>query len=106
MENKVEILVAGTQQKILETVLRLLNTNVSWNATGVSSVEDALEQCRAKNYHVFLLGAGFTTPQEQELTVKLSALYPRIQVVPHYGGGSGLLFAEIYLALGTINQAQ
>lgn len=106
MEKKVEILVAGTNQKILETVLRLLNTNKDWNATGVSSVKAAIDLCKTKPYQLLLIGAGLTDPEEEELTVKVKLIHAGIHIIPHYGGGSGLLFAEIYLALGTMNQAQ
>lgn len=107
MEGQLEILVIGTHDKILETVLRLLNKQDNWSATGVSSVAEALEVCPQKPYEVFLIGAGLTDEQEQELKVKVKLIHPEIHVIQHYGGGSGLLYAEIYLALGgTRNQAQ
>ena len=101
-----EILVIGTNPPILATVLRLLNTNVSWKATGVSTPEEALKKCRELNYQVFLIGAGLTEAEEAELSAQIKEIHPGIHIIPHYGGGSGLLFAEIYLALGTTNQAQ
>ncbi|HEY0175336.1 MAG TPA: hypothetical protein VGC08_03095 [Pedobacter sp.] len=104
MEAKTEILVVGTNQKILETVLRLLNTHVLWNATGVSSPEEAIARCKETAYEVFLIGAGLTDEQEAGLSIEIKRIHPAIHVIPHYGGGSGLLFAEIYLALGTTNQ--
>ena len=106
MEHKIEILVAGTNDKILATIVRLLNKNKDWNATGVSSVVAAVDSCREKLYHVVLIGAGLTDQQEKELAIEVRQSNPEIHVIPHYGGGSGLLFAELYLALGTINQAQ
>lgn len=108
MKDKTEILVVGTNEPILATVLRLLGKNDDWNATGVSSVEEAVEQCGDTVFDVLLIGAGLTDGQEAELSKRVQEIYPQIHVVPHYGGGSGLLFAEIYLALagGTKNQAQ
>lgn len=105
MENITEILVIGTNDKILETVLRLLNKNVLWNATGVSTADEAIAKCRELNYTVFLIGAGLNDAEEARATAEIKALQPGIHVIPHYGGGSGLLYAEIYLALGTSNQA-
>lgn len=106
METKTEILVIGTHEKILATVLRLLNTNLSWNATGVSNPEEAIAKCRDMNYQVFLLGAGLSDADEARVTSEIKAIHPAIHVIPHFGGGSGLLFAEIFLALGIRNQAQ
>jgi len=106
MEAKTEILVIGTNAPILATVLRLLNTNVLWNATGVSSPEEAISKSKGTNYSVFLIGAGLTDAEEAGLSAEIKLIRPSIHVIPHYGGGSGLLFAEIYLALGTSNQAQ
>jgi DNA-binding NtrC family response regulator len=108
MEKKIEILVIGTNAPILATVLRLLNTNENWNATGCSAIEEVIEACDNKPYDVLLIGAGLTDGEEAILTQRVLQIYPSIKVIPHYGGGSGLLFAEIYLALagGTKNQAQ
>lgn len=101
METKTEILVVGTHDQILATVLRLLNTNSSWSATGVSGVHEAIAACKSKAYKVLLIGAGLKDIEEEELTAHILEIYPEIHVIPHYGGGSGLLFAEIYLALGS-----
>lgn len=106
METQTEILVIGRNEKILQVVLRLLNTNVLWKATGVSTPEDAIAKCKEKPYRVFLIGAGLTDAEEVQLSADIRNIYPAIHIIPHYGGGSGLLFAEIYLALGTMNQAQ
>ena len=106
MESKTEILVVGTNEKILQVVLRLLRTNDSWTATGVSGVDEVLSNCREMTYDVLLIGAGLTDDEEEQLSTEVQHIRPAIKVIKHYGGGSGLLFAEIYLALGTRNQAQ
>lgn len=100
MDKETEILVIGTNQPILETVLRLLNANEAWNATGVNTVEQVLQACAVKEYQVLLLGAGLTEQEEALLDSAVKEIFPDIHVIAHYGGGSGLLFAEIYLALG------
>ena len=100
MEAETEILVIGTNQPILETVLRLLNANEAWNATGVNTVEEVLQACAVKEYQVLLLGAGLSSQEEVLLRSTVKEMLPDIHVIAHYGGGSGLLFAEIYLALG------
>ena len=105
MAKKTEILVIGTNEKIRETVLRLLNTNSMWQAMGVGTVEEAVAKCMETTYEVLLIGAGLTDELETLLITEIKAIQPSIQIIPHYGGGSGLLFAEIYLALGTNNEA-
>ena len=100
MKAETEILVIGTNQPILETVLRLLNANETWNATGVNTVEEVLQACAVKEYQVLLLGAGLSSQEEVLLSSTVKEMLPDIHVIAHYGGGSGLLFAEIYLALG------
>lgn len=105
MDSQLEILVIGTNEKILQTVLRLLNTNVNWKASGVLNPEEALKKCRELNYHVFLIGAGLSDEDESRLSAQIKEIHPAIHIIPHYGGGSGLLFAEIYLALGMTNNA-
>lgn len=94
-----EILVVCTHEKILATVLRLLNTKAEWTASGVTSAEEVLPKCSEKEYQVLLLGAGLRDDIEQELTAAVKLAYPLMHIIPHYGGGSGLLFAEIYVAL-------
>lgn len=108
MEAKTQILVIGTHDDIRATVLRLLNTNEAWNAIGVAGIKEAINECAEKDYAVLLIGAGLSDGEEAELTEHIKNTYPDIHVIPHYGGGSGLLFAEIYLALGggTKNHAQ
>lgn len=108
MEAKTEILVVGTNAPILATVLRLVNSNEEWHATGVSGAAEAIAACESNSYAVFLIGAGLTDQEEADLTAAVLKINPSIHVIPHYGGGSGLLFAEIYLALasGTENNDQ
>jgi hypothetical protein len=46
---------------------------------------------------LILIGAGITENDEKELRKKLKK--QNTPIVNHYGGGSGLLYAEIYQAL-------
>jgi hypothetical protein len=50
---------------------------------------------------VLLIGAGLTAAEELNLTARAKEIHPAIHVIQHYGGGSGLLSAEIYLALAS-----
>lgn len=106
MKEKAEILVIGTNQKILATINRLLQNNELWNSTVVSDAADAVEECYRTHFDLLLIGAGLSDEDELKLAFKVKEVQPDISIVPHYGGGSGLLFAEIYLALGIKKNAQ
>jgi len=99
MQAQTEILVIGTNDVILKTIVRLVNNNILWNATGVSSVSEALSRCKKNHYQVLLIGAGLSEEEEASVRREVSENYPDIRIMLHYGGGSGLLSAEIYLAL-------
>jgi hypothetical protein len=91
---KIEILVIGKNPEIMKIILRLVNSKPEWNGSTAFSVAEAIEKGNSTHFNVVLLGAGL---DEQEVTdVREHFTVPVIQ---HYGGGSGLLYAEIYRAL-------
>jgi len=96
---KPEILVIATHPDILKTILRLLNNHDNWSGTGVATIAEAIEIFPTKDFNVVLLGAGLSEAEEQQLRTSFSALKPGIPCIAHYGGGSGLLYAEVLQAL-------
>ena len=95
---KIEILAICTHEGILQTIKRLINNNELWNSTGAPNIQTAAELVDTNNFDLILLGSGLTAAEEQELESVLAA-HKNIPVIKHYGGGSGLLFGEIYHAL-------
>jgi DNA-binding response OmpR family regulator len=95
----IEILVIGRNIEILQTVVSLVNNNQDWNATGVSSDDEAISAFNKQTFKMVLLGGGIEKESEIELCKTFRAQHPGIIIVQHYGGGSGLLTAEIYEAL-------
>ncbi len=95
---KIEILAICTHEGILQTINRLINNNELWNSTGAIDINEAKELADTKDFDLILIGSGLTAAEEQELESILAA-HKNIPVVKHYGGGSGLLFGEIYQAL-------
>ena len=95
-----KILVIGTNKPIMETIARLIDQNEKWLATTALNLNDALALCYAKDFGLVLIGAGINEDQEEVIKLHLDTIGLKIPVVKHYGGGSGLLFAEIYQALG------
>jgi hypothetical protein len=94
-----EILVIGRHPEILQTVIRLVNNNPEWNATGVTTDDEAVLTFGLHPFKMVLLGGGIEKESEDRLCAAFKALNPDIIIVQHYGGGSGLLTAEIYQAL-------
>jgi len=97
--SKIEILVIGRHPEILQTVLRLVNNNSGWNATGAGTDDEAIAAFNARAFKLVLLGGGIEKESEVMLFALFKAQRPGIIIVQHYGGGSGLLSAEIYEAL-------
>lgn len=96
----IKILVVGKHAEIMQTILRLINNKPEWTGVAALTKHEAIAAFTEHSIKVVLLGAG--TPQEEtdELCQFFKAHNPSVPVVEHYGGGSGLLYAEIYGALG------
>jgi hypothetical protein len=97
--SKLQILTIGRHPEILQTVVRLVNNNPDWNCTGVMTDEEAIAAFTAHRFDLVLLGGGIEKPSEEKLCATFKAHHPDIIIIQHYGGGSGLLVAEIYEGL-------
>ena len=97
--NKIQILVIGRDADILQTVVRLVNKNDNWNATGTSEDEAAIELFHHHYYDLVLLGGGIANDSELKLRTIFTHQNPNIKIIQHWGGGSGLLENEIRSAL-------
>ena len=97
--SKTEILVICRHKEILQTVVRLVNNNPEWNATGAVTDDEALVAFDSLPFKLVLLGSGIEKKSEDGLCETFRAKKHDIIIVQHYGGGSGLLAAEIYQGL-------
>jgi PleD family two-component response regulator len=97
--NQIQILVIGRHPEILQTVVRLVNNNAAWNATGCITDDEAINAFNTQQFTLVLLGGGIEEESENKLCAYFRANTPSIKIVQHYGGGSGLLSAEIFEAL-------
>jgi DNA-binding NtrC family response regulator len=97
---KTEILIIGTNKSIMETIARLIDKEEKWLTTIALSVEKALAFCQTKDFSLALICAGLSKDEENQLSLGLKQLKADLPIVKHYGGGSGLLYAEIYQAIG------
>lgn len=93
---KISILAVGKDEKIMATILRLINQNSQWQGDIALSSATARALLLSANYNLILLGSG---SDEGEIRLILKNLGQNIPVVLHYGGGSGLLLCEINEAL-------
>ncbi|WP_183566725.1 hypothetical protein [Mucilaginibacter sp. SP1R1] len=98
--SQTQILVIGRHPEILQTVVRLVNNNPSWNATGCLTDQEAIASFDKQEFALVLLGGGIEEESEDALCRYFSVNKPDIKIVQHYGGGSGLLSAEIFSAIG------
>jgi len=94
-----EILVICRHAEILQTIVRLVNNNPAWNATGTAVDDEAIAAFDAQHFDLVLLGSGIPAESDEHLRTYFTGKNPEIKIVQHYGGGSGLLAAEIYEAL-------
>ena len=99
MMETIHILYIGRHLEILQTVIRLINTDENWNGVGVMNDYEAKEIFLRKDFSLVLLGSGIQEESEVELCDFFKKQNPNIRIVQHYGGGSGLLKSEILLAL-------
>jgi DNA-binding response OmpR family regulator len=91
---KIEILVVGKHHEIMKTMQRLLNGK-GWNCALAFSPDEAIKHGRSISFNIVLLGAGLSEEEARQVREHFT-----VPVVQHYGGGSGLLYAEVYGALG------
>ena len=96
---KTEILIVGTNKPIMKTIARLIDKEEKWLATIAYTVEETLALCKLKDFSLVLICAGLSKDEENQLSLSLKQLKADLPFVKHYGGGSGLLYAEIYQGL-------
>jgi hypothetical protein len=91
----------GRHPQIMDTILRLIHTQPMWYAMGALTDNEAIERFQENNFDLALIGGGVEEESESKLKAEFEKVNPRIKIIRHYGGGSGLLFNEINEALLT-----
>ncbi|MGI4749384.1 MAG: hypothetical protein ACRYFB_02025 [Janthinobacterium lividum] len=97
--HRLNILAIHRDLLILATVLRLINANEKWNGIGARTDEEAIDMFHQQPVGIVLFCAGIDPQEEEKLKAVFSIQNPHPIFLQHYGGGSGLLSAEIYEAL-------
>lgn len=93
---KYNFLILGKNQPILEILLRLVNANEDWNAVGFNDEKLAQDYFLQNKPDFVLLSSGIEDRIEKEFTAFCLQNHPDIEIIEHFGGGSGLLQSEIY----------
>ena len=97
--DKVLILVVGRNPDIVQTVVRLINNNPAWSAIHALTDDEAIERFESQPCNLVLFGGGIEPESDHSLRQAFTSRDPKITIIQHYGGGSGLLATEINMAL-------
>lgn len=89
------LIVCCKHPEILETLLRVIHQKTVHTAVGCLCVNELNDLLLPAKADMVLIGSGFTDEEEQMILSGMQKNQPDIAVVFHYGGGSGLLHAEI-----------
>ncbi|MEO7976952.1 hypothetical protein [Flavobacterium sp.] len=93
---KYDFLILGKNQAILEILLRLVNANGDWYGVGFNDEKLAQDYFLENKPDFVLLSSGIEDYIEEDFTTFCIENHPDIEVIQHFGGGSGLLQSEIY----------
>ena len=97
------ILVIGKDPEILPVVLRLLNDykEANYHAIGTTDPHLARALFADVDIDLVLITNGIDATLDASLREEFLGRRPDVRILQHFGGGSGLLFAEIAQALAT-----
>lgn len=93
------LLVCCKHPDILDTLLRIINQKTVHTAEGCMCIDNFHVIFSHTKAEVVLIGSGFTEEEEGMIQSHVQQLKPGTPLIFHYGGGSGLLHAEIRSAL-------
>lgn len=93
---KYNFLILGKNQPILEILIRLVNANENWTAVGFGDEKTAQDYFIANKPDFVLLSSAIEDHVEKEFAAFCLKAHPGVEIIEHFGGGSGLLQSEIY----------
>lgn len=82
-------------EQITNVVIRLLHAMEGYSGVANNSINEMLTSLRENKYDFLLIGAGFDEEQENTIRKKAQEINPKIKILNHFGGGSGLLKSEL-----------
>lgn len=90
-----EFLLIGKNEAILAILLRLVNADENWHAVAFHHENEAQEYFQNHKIDIVLLSSGIEDHVEKKFTSFCLKQQPEVEVIEHFGGGSGLLKSEI-----------
>ncbi len=90
-----EFLILGKNEAILPILLRLVNATENWNGISFDDEKKAQEYFLNNKIDIVLLSSGIEDHIEKEFASFCVKHQPEVEVIEHFGGGSGLLKSEI-----------
>lgn len=97
--NSIHFIVIGTNASIVRTLVRVISANENWTAFGCSDTNALYEHLKEVPTGVVLLSSGLDVATETAIKMQAIRITPTVKVIEHYGGGSGLLYTEVTMAL-------
>ncbi|GEN75383.1 pirin family protein [Chryseobacterium hagamense] len=92
---KLNFVVIGKNQEILDTLKRIIEKNEGWSAEIFSDESQSRDFITRHEADIVLLSSGLEDRFEKEIKTFCENLDPKVNVIEHYGGGSGLLRSEV-----------
>lgn len=89
------VLVVGKNEAIVKLLTKLVNKYPELFAQGTCQLEEILPICQSSPVDILLFSSGLSMAQEKEILQLVKQFYPSVKTVEHFGGGSGLLTAEL-----------
>jgi hypothetical protein len=102
MEN-LRVLVLGKNQQILETLERVFIKIKFVQTSFLSNENESYYFLKENKMDAILLSSGLSSEFEISIMNYAATNFPSIKVIPHYGGGSGLLRSEILINFPAYN---
>jgi hypothetical protein len=90
-----EFLILGKNEPILTVLTRLVNAYNDWNAVSFNDEKTAQDYFIKNKIDIVLLSSAIEDHVEKEFTSFCLKQQPEVEVIEHFGGGSGLLRSEI-----------
>ena len=94
------ILVIGKNKEILDVLLRVINSSQEYVASIYLYTNEKLKISLDK-FDLVLLSSGLSVNDEKDIEAQILSILPNAKIIQHYGGGSGLLFAEFKQVLAS-----
>ena len=96
---RTNILIFGKNKEILEVLERVINKNEEWYSVHTTNVEGIHKILSEQPIDILLFSSGIMEKEMEQIEEFCLTQHPNLSLLHHYGGGSGLIQAEINLCI-------